>query len=132
MERTNSKQLYSKAGSENLSADSDNNRRELFRITLPKGYVAVCTTPGKDPSLIVDIAEFGIRCENGAHWETIDLNRVIDFTITFPDGESLDYRGEIVRVTNFDYALRIPKGIPLSKMMEIQRDLIKRFNVTEF
>ncbi len=115
-----------------LASEEGRDRRELFRMTLPKDYVVVCSFKDKKNCRVIDLAENGIRCVNSLAWTKKEENKKVSFSLAYPDGELVAYKAIVIRVTSQDIAFQIPDGIALPKMIEIQRDLIKKFNVTEF
>lgn len=100
--------------------------REFYRLQYP---------PAGAPSFIdlgvarrvVDIGEGGFRYAHD-HIEQIAAGHTVRGVIEFPDGESLNVEGTVVRVQNGEVAVHCqPRVIPLSIVLSEQRRLRRRF-----
>jgi hypothetical protein len=100
--------------------------REFYRLEYP---------PAGAPKFIdatvarrvVDIGEGGFRYAHD-HVEEIVMGQTVKGVIEFPEGETLDVEGTVVRVQGGEVAVRCAaRVIPLSIVLSEQRRLRRRF-----
>ena len=97
------------------------NRRQLCRV-----YYPVTCSPKFVPAVIflsniyrvLDISENGIRFIN-PYYHLIPID-TFSFILKFPDDDSLNLKGRVVRRTDRQVALRFENGIPYSRIMSEQ------------
>ena len=97
------------------------NRREQIRIYYPLDYdqrfLPILTIKGKFYR-ILDVSENGIRFVY--KYLTIPRDGIISGIIAFPDGESFEIIGTIIRRSTFQIALRLDRGIPYQRIYKEQ------------
>jgi hypothetical protein len=102
------------------------NEREFFRISY-KGGEQPHFVMGKKRFIVLDISEGGFRFGLPKDF-TFYEQETIEGTLGFPGRGFVPVKGIIIRITRDDVAVQLkdPGRIPLAKIMEEQRFLIKK------
>ncbi len=99
----------------------ESDRRQFKRIKYPdehKPKIVVRTEEGEEIEYaVIDISEKGISLI-GEEASGIMAELKIEATITFSDGESLDVKGEVLRVIGSYVVIYLPEGIPPSRIQK--------------
>jgi hypothetical protein len=101
------------------------NKREYYRIIYPLSCRPKIIILGLEYE-VVDVSEHGIRF----HVEkTLNLKTGLEINaeIIFHDGEAVTVVGKILRIVKNKVILNLSKGIPLKKIVNEQRYLIKNY-----
>ena len=100
--------------------------REFYRLEYPPAGAPTFVDLGV-ARRVVDIGEGGFRFAH-EHVEQVSAGQTVRGTIEFPDGDSLNVEGTVVRIQNGEVAVRCgPRVIPLSIVLSEQRRLRRRF-----
>ena len=103
-------------------------QRDHFRINYPNGARPTITIAGQELT-IVDLSEAGVKYALGLTPRP-DKGKTVIGVVRFRDGTKIRVEGTVVRSSAEDRTciLHLSKGIPLSKMMEEQRYIIRNFS----
>lgn len=100
--------------------------REFFRIEYPITDRPKAVLNGKRGT-VVNLSEQGVKWETSeGDTPVVDGDRVFG-KISFVDGETLDFNGVCIRSDGSKVAVRLSAPVPLSRIMNEQRALIKKF-----
>ena len=100
--------------------------REFYRLEYPPAGAPTFIDAGV-ARRVVDIGEGGFRYAH-EHIEQVAAGHTVRGVIEFPDGDSLEVEGTVVRVQNGEVAVRCAaRVIPLSMVLSEQRRLRRRF-----
>jgi hypothetical protein len=100
--------------------------REFYRLEYPPAGAPTFVELGV-ARRVVDIGEGGFRFAHD-HIEQVLAGQRVSGVIEFPEGESLNVEGTVVRVQNGEVAVHCaPRVIPLSIVLSEQRRLRRRF-----
>lgn len=100
------------------------NQRTHFRLEYPK--------PDR-PTILIDGSTFEILdlSEQGCRFAVksifVSAKQAIRGTVRFKDGKTCDVVGHILRSTDDSCVLVLNKGVPLAKMHEEQRIMIRKY-----
>lgn len=112
-----------------MSGDQRNNddRRDYYRITYPKGDEPVLEIAGLHYP-IVDLAERGLKFRITG---SLPLFRggALKGSIIFHDDQVIEVSGKMIRKGLRYVVVHLESGIPLKKIMEEQRFLLKKHKV---
>ncbi len=102
------------------------NRRQFFRLQYPVGERPSLVLSGV-PHPVVDISERGIRFQVADL--ALQVGAEVFGAVRFHDGSEWRVSGQVVRVMNEPphCALELEGGIPLPKILEEQRYLIRKY-----
>ena len=100
--------------------------REFYRLEYPPAGAPIFVDSGVSRR-VVDIGEGGFRYAHD-HIEQIQAGQTVKGVIEFPEGDSLDVQGTVVRLQGGEVAVRCAaRVIPLSIVLSEQRRLRRRF-----
>jgi hypothetical protein len=98
--------------------------RQYFRISYPLYYRPKVRIRGEDyESDVMELSERGVRFQYKGSIQ-LSTGAEIDVNITFYDNESIQLKGELLRIEKEDVILRFSGSIPLNRIMKEQRYLI--------
>lgn len=113
------------------AADRDSggeNRRRAYRILYPSSQRPFLKIRQRNFNVVrehhlpvVDISELGIRFLNE---EFVDLRRKVSGELCFPNGGTIQFKGEIVRRHKEEMGLSLSSPIPYDRIMEEQRRVL--------
>lgn len=99
-------------------------KREYFRVTFPKAYNPSLEFDS-DKYVIHDISEYGIKFKVIGD-NPFMTNELLIADIEFPDGESFELSGQIVRIEPHYVSMELATPIPLSKIRAEHIHLIQQ------
>jgi hypothetical protein len=102
----------------------DDNRRDYYRITYPKGDEPVLVIAGLHYP-VVDLAEAAFKFQITGSFP-IFQGGVLKGSIVFHDDQVIEITGKMIRKGLRYAVVRLDQGIPLKKIMEEQRFLLKK------
>ena len=103
-------------------------QRDHFRINYPEGARPTIIIAGQELT-IIDLSEAGVKFAIGLTPRPAKGQTMMGI-VRFRDGTKIRVEGTVVRSSAEDRTciLNLSKGIPLSKMMEEQRYIIRNFS----
>ena len=107
-----------------LSVSSFKYEREFYRLEYPPAGAPVFIDEGVSRR-VVDLGEGGFRYAHDRA-EDVSAGQTVKGVIEFPEGDTLDVEGTVVRIQNGEVAVRcaarvIPLAIVLSEQMRLRR-----------
>lgn len=98
-------------------------KREYFRVEFPRSYQPSLELD-LDSYEILDVSEFGVRfrVEGDNPFMTDEL---VVANIIFPDEESFELSGHIVRIDGHFVSMELTSPLPLSKIRQVHLYLIR-------
>jgi hypothetical protein len=100
-------------------------RRRYFRLRYPVSARPLLTISMRS-FLVRELSEGGLRFAADMPDE-FRVNDIVQGKITFRDRESLPVEGRVLRLVEDEIIVELTKGIPLKRMVEEQKYLIKHF-----
>ena len=102
-------------------------RRDYYRITYPKGDEPVLVIAGLHYP-IVDLAEEGFKFRISGSMPLFKGD-ALKGSIIFHDDQVIDVAGKMIRKGLRYVVVHLERGIPLKKIMEEQRFLLKKHKI---
>jgi len=100
-------------------------RRRYFRLRYPVSARPLLTISVRN-FLVRELSEGGLRFASDMPDE-FRVGDIIQGRITFRDKESIPVEGKVLRLADDEIIVQLSRGIPLRRMVEEQKYLIKQF-----
>ncbi len=104
------------------------NSRNYYRVEYPSGDRPSFECAGRSYE-VIDVSEMGLRLAVSADDPWVENETVVG-TVTFRDNATCKVSGSVLRKTDDGIAIVLTEGVPLPRVLEEQRYLIKRYRRT--